>query len=43
MGVGSALGAAIGGMLIGLAPAAAIKVALGMLLIWSAWKIFAHH
>lgn len=43
MGIGSAGGAALGGMLIGVAPAAAIKVALGVLLIWSAWKIFAHH
>jgi uncharacterized membrane protein YfcA len=43
MGLGSVVGAVIGGLLIGLAPAAAIKVALGGLLIWSAWKIFAHH
>jgi uncharacterized protein len=42
MGLGSVIGAAIGGLLIGLAPAEVIKVALGGLLIWSAWKIFAH-
>jgi len=34
--------AAIGGLLIGLAPASIIKVGLGLLLIWSAWKISAH-
>jgi uncharacterized protein len=43
MGLGSVVGAVSGGLLIGLAPATAIKVALGGLLIWSAWKIFAHH
>jgi uncharacterized membrane protein YfcA len=42
MGLGSAIGAAFGGLLVGLAPAAMIKVALGGLLILSAWKIFAH-
>jgi uncharacterized protein len=42
MGLGSVAGAVLGGLLIGLAPAAAIKIALGALLIWSAWKIFAH-
>jgi predicted lipid-binding transport protein (Tim44 family) len=41
-GLGSAIGAALGGLLVGLAPAAIIKLALGGLLIWSAWKIFAH-
>ena len=42
MGLGSALGAAVGGFLVGLAPGALIKIALGGLLIWSGWKIFAH-
>lgn len=43
MGLGSVVGAVIGGLLVSIAPAAAVKVALGVLLIWSAWKIFAHH
>jgi uncharacterized membrane protein YfcA len=42
MGLGSSIGAAVGGLLIGLVPAAVIKVGLGLLLVWSAWKIFAH-
>jgi uncharacterized protein len=41
MGLGSAVGAAVGGALVGLASAEIIKVALGVLLIWSGWKIFA--
>lgn len=39
MGLGSAVGAIVGGLLVGMAPAGAIKVALGVLLIWSAWKV----
>ena len=45
MGAGAAFGAFIGGLLVGIAPAAALKVALGILLVWSAWKIWTskHH
>jgi uncharacterized protein len=42
MGAGSVIGAVIGGLLVGIAPDAAIKVALGMLLIISATRIFRH-
>jgi hypothetical protein len=34
--------ALVGGLLVGLAPASIIKFALGVFLIWSAWKVFAH-
>jgi uncharacterized membrane protein YfcA len=40
MGIGSVLGAAVGGMLVGLVPAAALKVTLGMILVLSAVRIF---
>jgi uncharacterized protein len=43
MGLGSVVGAIIGGLLVGTVPAGIIKFALGGLLIWSAWKVFAHH
>jgi uncharacterized protein len=43
MGLGAVFGAVIGGLIVGLAPAGIIKFALGALLIWSAWKVFAHH
>jgi uncharacterized protein len=43
MGLGAVLGGVIGGLIVGLAPAGIIKFALGALLIWSAWKVFAHH
>jgi uncharacterized membrane protein YfcA len=43
MGIGSALGALAGGLLVGLVPASALEVALGMLRIWSAWKVIAKH
>jgi len=39
IGIGAALGAIIGGLMIGIAPAGALKVGLGVLLIWSAWKV----
>jgi uncharacterized membrane protein YfcA len=39
MGVGSANGAVIGGLLVGIAPAYAVKVGLGLLLMWSSWKV----
>jgi uncharacterized protein len=42
MGLGVVLGGVIGGLIVGLARAGIIKFALGALLIWSAWKVFAH-
>ena len=43
MAAGSALGAALGGSLLGLVPADALKLALGVALIWSARRAFGHH
>jgi uncharacterized protein len=40
MGIGSVIGAVAGGLLVGLAPAAALKVILGVILIVSAMRIF---
>lgn len=40
MGLGSVVGAAIGGALVGVVPSAALKVALGIILIISAVRIF---
>lgn len=40
MGVGSVVGAVAGGLLVGLVPAAALKLVLGVILIFSAAKIF---
>ena len=40
MGAGSVLGAAAGGLLVGLVPAAALKLTLGVILIVSAVRIF---
>lgn len=42
MGVGSVLGALLGGTLIGIVPAAFLKVGLGVILILSAVRIFRH-
>jgi uncharacterized membrane protein YfcA len=42
MGAGALTGSAAGALLIAAAPAAAIKVGLGLILIWSAWKVFGH-
>lgn len=42
MGVGSIIGAVIGGLLVGIAPSAILKVGLGAILIWSASRIFYH-
>ncbi|GAB4195101.1 MAG: sulfite exporter TauE/SafE family protein [Roseiflexaceae bacterium] len=42
MGLGSVLGALLGGALVGLVPAAALKIGLGLVLIWSAQRIFRH-
>jgi uncharacterized membrane protein YfcA len=43
MGIGSVIGAVVGGFLVGLIPAAALKLVLGMILIVSAVRIFRGH
>ena len=43
MGLGSILGAAIGGLLVGSVPATVLKVGLGIILIVSAWRTFRRH
>ena len=40
MAVGSVIGAVLGGLLVGLVPANILKVGLGLILIWSAQRIF---
>lgn len=42
MGIGSVIGAVIGGLLLGLVPASFLKVGLGVILIISAYRIFGH-
>jgi uncharacterized membrane protein YfcA len=42
MGVGSVIGAVLGGLLVGIAPDAALKVLLGVILIGSATRVFRH-
>ncbi|MBN2631618.1 MAG: sulfite exporter TauE/SafE family protein [Rhodobacteraceae bacterium] len=39
---GSILGAMIGARLLGLVPSQALKIGLGVILIWSAWGVFRH-
>lgn len=43
MGLASVAGAILGGLMIGFAPAGLVKIALGILLVWSAWKVFTNH
>jgi uncharacterized membrane protein YfcA len=43
MGIGSVIGAVAGGLLVGLVPADALKLALGVILILSAAKVFRGH
>jgi uncharacterized membrane protein YfcA len=43
MGVGSVIGAVIGGLLVGSVPAPVLKVSLGVILIVSAWRTFRRH
>ena len=43
MGLGSIIGAVIGGLLVGNAPPAVLKLGLGLILILSAWRTFRHH
>ena len=42
MGIGSVIGAMLGGLLVGVAPASWLKLGLGLILIGSAWRIFRH-
>jgi uncharacterized membrane protein YfcA len=42
MGVGSIIGAVIGGLLVGIAPDSVLKVVLGIILIGSATRVFRH-
>jgi uncharacterized membrane protein YfcA len=42
MAAGAVAGAAAGGALVGAVPARALAAALGLLLLWSAWRVFAH-
>ena len=42
MGVGSAIGAIIGGLLVGITPASLLKIGLGLILIFSALRTFRH-
>jgi uncharacterized membrane protein YfcA len=42
MGAGSVLGAVVGGLLVGIAPAAVLKVVLGLILIAAAVKLSRH-
>jgi uncharacterized membrane protein YfcA len=42
MGIGSIIGAVIGGLLVGIAPDSLLKVALGVILIVSAARVFRH-
>ena len=43
MGIGSVLGAVVGGFLVGVVPATALKLVLGIILIVSAVRIFRGH
>jgi uncharacterized membrane protein YfcA len=40
MGVGSVIGAVVGGLLVGFIPARILKIILGLILCYSAWRIF---
>jgi uncharacterized protein len=42
MGVGSVIGAVVGGLLVGAVPATVLRVGLGIILIFSAWRTFRH-
>jgi uncharacterized membrane protein YfcA len=43
MGLGSVIGAVIGGLLVGSVPPALLKIGLGVILILSAWRTFRRH
>lgn len=40
MGAGSVIGAVVGGLMVGIAPARVLKIFLGLILCYSAWRIF---
>jgi len=42
LGMGSILGAILGALALGLVPSQALKIGLGIILIWSAWGVFRH-
>lgn len=42
LGAGSILGAILGALALGLVPSQALKIGLGIILIWSAWGVFRH-
>lgn len=42
MGIGSVIGAVVGGLLVGIVPSSVLKIGLGIILIWSATRIFYH-
>lgn len=42
LGAGSVLGAIVGALALGLVPSQALKIGLGLILIWSAWGVFRH-
>jgi uncharacterized protein len=42
LGLGSVLGAILGALALGLVPSQALKIGLGIILIWSAWGVFRH-
>ncbi|MFN3663799.1 TSUP family transporter [Yoonia sp.] len=42
MGAGSVLGAIMGALALGQIPSQALKIGLGVILIWSAWGVFRH-
>ena len=42
LGAGSVVGAVLGALALGLVPSQALKIGLGIILIWSAWGVFRH-
>ncbi|MCC5972682.1 MAG: sulfite exporter TauE/SafE family protein [Rubellimicrobium sp.] len=42
LGAGSVVGAILGALALGLVPPRALKIGLGIILIWSAWGVFRH-
>ncbi|MFN3293346.1 MAG: sulfite exporter TauE/SafE family protein [Gemmobacter sp.] len=42
LGAGSIFGAILGALALGLVPSQALKIGLGLILIWSAWGVFRH-
>lgn len=42
LGLGSIIGAILGALALGLVPSQALKIGLGLILIWSAWSVFRH-